>query len=216
MHEVKILLADDHSLIRSCLRNVLDQQPGMEVVGEACDGCEAVELARKLKPLVVVMDIVMPRLNGIEATRQIVDKNGRTKVLALSMYRRANYVQEILKAGATGYVLKTCPVDELLLAIRTVANERTYLTPEIAHIFVTDYRSGNDNNRSADLTRRQREILQMVAEGHTTKSIAYNLKVSSKTIESHRQQVMQKLGLHSIAELTKYALQEGLTTLELS
>lgn len=216
MHEVKILLADDHSLIRSCLRNVLDQQPGMEVVGEACDGCEAVELARKLKPLVVVMDIVMPRLNGIEATRQIVDKNGRTKVLALSMYRRANYVQEILKAGATGYVLKTCPVDELLLAIRTVANERTYLTPEIAHIFVTDYRSGNDNNRSVDLTRRQREILQMVAEGHTTKSIAYNLKVSSKTIESHRQQVMQKLDLHSIAELTKYALQEGLTTLELS
>ena len=216
MHEVKILLADDHSLIRSCLRNVLDQQPGMEVVGEACDGCEAVELARKLKPLVVVMDIVMPRLNGIEATRQIVDKNGRTKVLALSMYRRANYVQEILKAGATGYVLKTCPVDELLLAIRTVANERTYLTPEIAHIFVSDYRSGNDNNRSVDLTRRQREILQMVAEGHTTKSIAYSLKVSSKTIESHRQQVMQKLDLHSIAELTKYALQEGLTTLELS
>ena len=216
MHHVKILLADDHSLIRSCLRNVLDQQPGMEVVGEASDGREAVELARKLKPLVVVMDIVMPSLNGIEATRQIVERNGHTKVLALSMYRRANYVQEMLKAGATGYVLKTCPVDELLLAIRTVANERTYLTPEIAHIFVTDYRSGNDNNRSVDLTRRQREILQMVAEGHTTKSIAYNLKVSSKTVESHRQQVMQKLGLHSIAELTKYALQEGLTTLEVS
>lgn len=216
MHHVKILLADDHSLVRSCLRNVLEQQPGMEVVGEACDGREAVELAHKVRPHVVVMDIVMPNLNGIEATRRIVDGNGHVKVLALSMYQRDSYIHEILKAGATGYVLKTCPVDEVLLAIRTVANGQTYLTPEIAHILVTDYRSGSDGHRTVDLTRRQREILQMVAEGHTTKSIAYSLNVSSKTVESHRQQVMQKLDLHSVAELTKYALQEGLTTFEVA
>lgn len=214
MHHTNILLADDHALFRSCLRNVIDQQHGMEVVGEAGDGREAVELARKLRPRVIVMDIAMPKLNGIEATRQIVDGNGHSRILALSMYRRDNYIHDMLKAGAAGYMLKTYPVEQLFQAIQTVANGQTYLPPEIADILISDYRSGGSNNGSVELTKRQREILQLVAEGHTTKSIAFNLKVSSKTVESHRQQLMQKLDIHSVAELTKYALQEGLTTFD--
>ena len=214
MHRTNILLADDHALFRSCLRNVIEQQHGMEVVGEAGDGREAIELARKLRPRVIVMDIAMPKLNGIEATRQIVDGNGHSRILALSMYRRDNYIHDILKAGAAGYILKTYPVEQLFQAIQTVANGQTYLPPEIADILISDYRSGGKNNGSVKLTGRQREILQLVAEGHTTKSIAYNLKVSNKTVESHRQQLMQKLDIHSVAELTRYALQEGLTTFE--
>ena len=186
----------------------------MEVVGEAQDGREAVQLARKLRPKVILMDIVMPNLNGIEATRQIVNGNGHSRVLALSMYQREDYVQSILKAGAMGYVLKTSTIDELLMAIRTVAGGKTYLTPTIADIVMTDYRSVGGNSKPRVLTQREREVLQLVAEGHTTKSIAVNLNVSNKTIESHRQHVMQKLGLHSVAELTKYALQEGITTLD--
>ena len=212
---VRILLVDDHALTRSCLRNVLEQEPGIEVIGEATDGREAVQLARKLRPKVILMDIVMPNLNGIEATRQIIRANGHARVLALSMYQRGSYVQGILKAGAMGYVLKTCSIDELFLAIRTVASGKAYLTPEIADIVMTDYRSGGGNNKPTELTQREREVLQLVAEGHTTKSIAHNLNVSNKTIESHRQHVMQKLGIHSVAELTKYALQEGVTTLDI-
>jgi len=213
---IKILLVDDHSLFRSCLRNVLEQQPGMQVVGEAGDGREAVQLARKLKPHVVLMDIAMPELNGIEATRQILGNNGngRTKVLALSMYSRDAYVQGVLKAGATGYMLKSCPTDELMQAIRAVGEGKTYLTPEIAHILVSDYRSGGSNAGSNDLTQREKEVLQLVAEGHSTKGIAYNLKVSDKTIESHRQNLMHKLNIHNIADLTKYALRQGITTLD--
>ena len=213
---IKILLVDDHSLFRSCLRNMLEQQPGMQVVGEAADGREAVQLARKLRPHVVLMDIAMPELNGIEATQQILgdNGNGRTKVLALSMYSRDAYVQGVLKAGATGYMLKSCPADELIQAIRAVGEGKTYLTPEIAHILVSDYRSGGSNAGSNDLTQREKEVLQLVAEGHSTKGIASNLKVSDKTIESHRQNLMHKLDIHSIAELTKYALREGITTLD--
>ncbi len=214
MQCTNILLVDDHALFRSCLRNVIEQQQGMEVIGEAGDGREAVELARKLRPRVIVMDIAMPKLNGIEATRQIVDGNGHSKILALSMYRRDNYIHDMLKAGASGYILKTYPVEQLFQAIQTGANGQTYLPPETGDILVSDYRSGSSNNGSVELTKRQREILQLVAEGHSTKSIASNLKVSSKTVESHRQQLMQKLDIHSIAELTRYALQEGLTTFE--
>ncbi len=214
MHSTNILLVDDHALFRSCLRNVIDQQPGMEVIGEAGDGREAVELARKLKPRVIVMDIAMPRLNGIVATRQIVDGNGHSKILALSMYRRYNYIHDMLKVGAFGNILKSYPVEQLFQAIRTVSKGQTYLPPEIADILISDYRSGGSGKGSAELTKRQREILQLVAEGYTTKSIAFNLKVSNKTVESHRQQLMQKLDIHSVAELTRYALQEGLTTFE--
>ncbi len=214
MGRLRILLADDHSLFRSCLRNVLEQQSGIEVIGEADNGREAVELFGEHHPNVVVMDVAMPELNGIEATRQIMDGNGHARVLALSMYGRASYARAMIEAGASGYMLKTRPIAELIQAIRTVHGGQTYLTPEIADIFVTDYRAGRGHGQSTSLTRRQREILQMVSEGYTTKAIAFTLKVSSKTVESHRTQLMQKLNLHSIAELTRYALQEGYTTFD--
>ena len=211
---IKVLLAHDRALIRSCLRNMLEQQEGIKVVGEATDGREAVRLAGDLGPDVVVMDVAMPNLNGIEATRQITDGNGGTKILALSADTREKYVLDMLKAGAAGYLLTTCSVDQLLLAVRTVANGKTYLTPELAYLLVADYRSGNNGDGSADLTPREREVLQLVAEGHSTKGIARHLHLSDKTIESHRQHLMEKLDLHNIADLTKYALREGVTTLE--
>lgn len=221
-----------------CLRFVLEREANLSVIGEAANGREAVEQALELKPELVLMDIAMPELNGIEATRQILAKSPQVKVLALTMYRLDRQVQDMLKAGASGYVLKDCTLDELLLAIRTVADSKTYLTPEIAHILVADYRNGGSGNggangheevdaagagngkgtavlASCDLTTREREVLQMVAEGQATKNIATALKLSVKTIESHRQSLMKKLDLHSIASLTKYAVREGITTLDL-
>jgi len=214
---IRVLLGDDHRIIRQGLCALLEKEPDIEVIGEAEDGYSIIELARKLKPQVVVMDITMPNLNGIEATHHITKEVPGVKVLALSMHVDQRFVEEMLKAGATGYLPKDCASEELARAIRTVFNNQTYLSPTIADIVRRDYvRQGPkaDTSVFSILTLREREVLQLMAEGKTSKVIASHLDVSVKTIETHRQHIMQKLNLHSLAELTKYAIREGLTSLE--
>lgn len=230
---MKVLLADDHRIVREGLKSLLNSQDDLEVIAEASDGRQAVEMARELNPDVVVMDVAMPLLNGIEATRQISGDGNGLKVVALSMHSDRRYVSEALKAGASGYVLKDGAFDELISAIRTVVAEKVYLSPRVAGVVVEDYvrrlpaRGGdggahpgteeaNHARRGAfdALTPREREVLQLMAEGFATKEIAHRLHVSVKTVETHRRQIMEKLDMHSVAELTKYAIREGLTTLE--
>jgi DNA-binding NarL/FixJ family response regulator len=214
---IRILLADDHKIIREGLRSLLEKDPELEVIAEAGDGTTTVKLARKLKPEVVIMDITMPDLNGIEATRQIMAELLNVKVIALSMHSDRRFVVGMLKAGASGYLLKDCAFDELIHTVHTVVKNRTYLSPRITNIVVDDYlRQVSTTNSSVTsvLTAREREVLQLLAEGKTTKQIADHLYLSVKTIETHRRQIMVKLDIHSIAELTKYALREGLTSLE--
>ncbi|MGI5819740.1 MAG: response regulator [Armatimonadota bacterium] len=214
----RVVLADDHQVIREGLRNLIDDQSDMEVVAEASNGREAIDLCHEMKPDVVVMDVAMPDLNGIEATRQIVGDCPATRVLALSMHADKHYAAGMLGAGAAGYVLKDCAFDELADAIRRVSVGKSYLSPEIESVVLQDYveRLSGEGGESAFsvLTDREREVLQLVAEGHTTKQIASDLHVSIKTVESHRQNIMDKLEIRSIAELTKYAIREGLTSLE--
>jgi DNA-binding NarL/FixJ family response regulator len=214
---LRILLADDHRIMREGLRSLLEKQPGMEVIAEAENGRTTVQLSRELKPDVVVMDIAMPDLNGIEATRQIVAESPGVKVTALSMLSDTKFVREMLSAGASGYLLKDSAFEELGNALRTVINNQTYLSPKIAGLVVKDYLgniSTDDSSASPVLTNREREVIQLFAEGNTTKQIASCLYVSVKTIETHRKKIMDKLGLNSIAELTKYAIREGLTSLD--
>ena len=214
---IKVLLGDDHRIMRQGLRALLEKEPDIEVIGEAEDGYSTIELARKLKPQVVVMDITMPNLNGIEATHHITKEVPGVKVLALSMHIDQRFIEEMLKAGATGYLPKDCASEELARAIRTVLNNQTYLSPTIADIVRRDYvRQGSkaDTSVFSILTLREREVLQLLAEGKTSKAIASYLDVSVKTIETHRQHIMEKLNFHSLAELTKYAIREGLTSLE--
>ncbi len=213
----RIILADDHGIMREGLRALLEKQPGIEVIAEAENGRTTVELSRELKPDVVIIDISMPDLNGIEATRQIVAESPGVKVIALSMHSDRKFVREMLSAGASGYMLKDSAFEELDKAISTVNDNQTYLSPGVADTVVKDYlgKIVTDNSAaSIALTNREREVLQLFAEGKTTKQIASLLCVSIKTIETHRKQIMDKLGLNSIAELTKYAIREGLTSLE--
>ncbi len=216
--KLRVVLADDHQVIREGLRTLIEEQSDMEVVAEAANGREAIRLCGEMKPQVVVMDVAMPDLNGIEATRQIMAECPTTKVLALSMHADKHYAAGMLGAGAAGYVLKDCAFEELADAIRRVATGGSYLSPEIEGVVLRDYveRLSGEGGPSAFsvLTDREREVLQLVAEGHTTKQIADRLHVSVKTIESHRQNIMDKLEIRSIAELTKYAIREGLTSLD--
>jgi DNA-binding NarL/FixJ family response regulator len=210
-------LADDHKITRQGLRSLLEQQPDMEVVGEAEEGRTAVRLAKELSPDVIIMDVSMPDLNGIEATRQIVNRSPTTKVVALSMHSDTLFVSEMLKSGASGYMLKDCAFEELERAIRTVVAGRTYLSPSISGVVVDDYLHRlmkGDSGGEDVLTHREKEVLQLVAEGKSTKRIALDLHVSIKTVETHRRQIMEKLDLHSVAELTKYAIRKGYTLLE--
>jgi len=217
---IKIILADDHRLMREGLRSLLEKQPGMETLAEADNGRSAVKLARELKPDVVVMDVSMPDLNGIEATRQVKKESPAVKVLGLSMHADKHFITEMLKAGASGYLLKHCAFDELGHAIRSVSTGQIYLSPAITGVVIQDYIHTAHNSgihcsvSDPELTSREREVLQLLAEGKTTRDIASCLNLSMKTIETHRQNIMDKLQLYSIAELTKYAIMEGLTELK--
>lgn len=211
-----ILLADDHLLFRHGLRGALATLPDLEVVGEADDGAQAETLAGELKPRVLLMDIHMPGLNGTEATRRILRKNPRIKVLALSMYAQKRYVLDMFAAGARGFALKSCSFEELAEAIGAVAEGGTWLSPELRHLEADILgQSARPPGRSLELlTPREREVVQLVAEGGTSKSIAERLNLSETTVETHRRQIMRKLGLGSVAELTQFAVREGLLILE--
>ena len=215
---IKVLLVDDHAIIREGLRSLLEKQPEMEVIADTDDGRKARELVRELSPEIVIMDITMPGLNGIEATRQITAEFPDVKVIALSIHSKRRYVADMLSAGATGYILKECLFDELVQAIKAVAAGGRYLSPRITDLVVSDYikrLSTSADSPLEALKSRQREVLQLVAEGKSTKQIALELHVSTKTVEANRRQIMDKLDIHSIAELTKYAVREGLTTIEM-
>jgi two-component system, NarL family, response regulator NreC len=215
---ITIVLADDHTILRQGLRTLLAKEIDMEVVAEAEDGRDAVRLVRELSPQVVIMDVGMPDLNGIEATRQILQESPETKVVALSMHSDRRFVTNMIKAGASGYLLKDSAFEELATAIRVVMTRKTYLSHEIAHVVVQDYVQGggskDDFSVFAILSPREREVLQLMAEGKTNRQIAEMLHVSLKTIETHRQQIMNKLEIHNIVELTKYAIREGLASLD--
>ena len=213
----RILLADDHCILRQGLRTLLSAGQDFEVIAEAQDGRTAVELAERLMPNVVIMDIGMPGLNGIEATRQIVERVPSARVIALSAHADRRLIAEVLKAGASGYLLKESAFEELADAIRTAAAKKVYLSPQIASELVDDYvRMSKDPGPSVfdSLSPREREVLQLIAEGQSTKEVARVLKVSVKTVETHRRQLMNKLKLYSVAELTRYAIREGLVSLE--
>ena len=212
-----ILLAEDHKIVREGLRSLLDQHDDLEVIGEAEDGRTAAELARQLRPNVIIMDISMPGLNGIEATRQIVAQTAGVKVIALSVHADAKFVASMLEAGATGYVLKECAFEELEDAIDAVRSNRIYLSKRITSVVVESYvsrLSAADHSAPPALTPKEREVLQLMAEGKATKEVARILHISVKTVETHRKHIMDRLNLRSIAELTKYAVREGLTSLD--
>ena len=214
---IRVVLADDHAIVRDGLGRAIQQENDMEVVGQAEDGHATVDLARELAPDVIVMDISMPDLNGIEATREIRRETPDVKVIALSMHSAKRYVTEMFKAGAAGYLLKDCDFDELARAIRTVAEGKTYVSPSISNVVVEDMVHGDEqigSNAFSILTQREREVLQLLAEGKTTKQIALRLHISPKTVEAHRLRVMNKLNIDNVAQLTKYAIQEGLTSAE--
>ena len=213
---IKALLVDDHGMIRQGLRSLLAKEPDIEVVAEAEDGRKAVALVREFLPDIVIMDITMPNLNGVEATKKITAEFPGTKVVALSIHSNRRFVSDMLKAGACGYILKEGLFDELVQAINVVVEGGIYLSPQITGVVVEDYvkRLSSENElKPTVLSDREHEVLQLLAEGKTTKQIALELYVSTKTIEANRRQIMDKLNMYSVAELTKHAIREGLTTL---
>ncbi len=214
---VKIIIADDHKILRDGLRALLENQPGMEVVAEVENGRMTVKAARELSPDIVIMDIGMPDMNGIDATRQIIAEVPGVRVIALSVHSDRRFVVEMFKAGARAYLPKDCAFEELAHAVRVVLADQVYLSPEIAGTVIEDYVnqvSPRGDTVFSVLTARERQVLQMVAEGNSTRNIASLLHLSIKTVETHRQQIMSKLGLGSVADLIKYAIREKLTTLD--
>lgn len=216
MKKIRILLADDHAIVRAGLRLLLESQPDMEVVGEAADGRETIWRVRELRPDVVVMDITMPDLNGLEATRRIKEENPHAQILALTMHEDERYFFQMVHAGASGYVVKGAPPTDLLAAIRSVHQGQAYLYPSLAKKLLEEYLSRAKEEKEAydDLTDREREVLRLIAEGRTSKEIAEHLYLSVHTVERHRQNIMGKLRLHNRAELIKYAIRKGLIELE--
>lgn len=211
---MKVLLVDDHEIMREGICALLKKNNELEVVGQAADGRMALELVDQLNPDVVIMDIGMPNLNGIEATRQMVIEHPHIKVMALSTHSDGAIVAKMIKAGATGYMLKESAFSELMDGLRTMADGKTYLCTKIAKVVFADYINLLTNPKADTpdgLTSREREVLQLVAEGHTTKEIARVLHLSPKTVDSHREHIMEKLSIRNVAGLTKYAIREGLT-----
>ena len=218
---IKVLLADDHRIVRDGLRGLLEKQLDIQVVGEANNGRQAVAMTRELKPDVVIMDIGMRELNGIDATRQLKSEHPEVSVVALSMHTDRRHVAEMLAAGASGYVLKESAFDELVTAIQSVSKGQMFLSQGVSATVLDDYvrrltGMGSEMHPTGGraLSPREREVLQLIAEGHPTKEIASRLHLSVKTIETHRRQIMDKLGIYNIAGLIKYALREGFTTLD--
>lgn len=206
---IRVFLADDHTMVRQGFRLILSSQPDIEIVGEAGNGREAVDLAEKLHPDVIVMDVAMPELNGIEATRRLAASSPRSRVLALSMHKDSVYVREILRAGARGYLLKDSIDSDLVNAVRAVARGDGYLSPGVSDAVLSDYRRHVTDPLDL-LTSREREVLQLIAEGKTNKEIASSLKLSVYTVDAHRGRIMEKLNLHSTGELVRFAVRNGL------
>ncbi|HZZ20317.1 MAG TPA: response regulator transcription factor [Opitutaceae bacterium] len=214
MKKITVLLAEDHVIVRQGLRSLLSAEPDIEVVGEAGNGRQAVQLARELKPDVVVMDIGMPLLNGLEATSQIIGEALPTRVLILSSYADDEYVHQLAGAGAAGYLIKQTAASDLISAVRQISKGNAYFSPSILKRLLELYRDSGGKGRTQGrgtevLTSREQEVLQMVAEGHVNKQIASTLNLSIKTVEKHRQQLMDKLDIHDIAGLTRYAIAHG-------
>ena len=207
--KTRVLLADDHTVVRGGFRMLLGAQADIEVVGEAANGIEALQLAKDLNPDVVVMDVTMPQLNGIEATRRMNQEVPRIRVLALSMHKDAVYVREILRAGARGYLLKDSGEADLIAAVRAVARGEGYLSPAVSDAVLTDYRKHVTNPLDL-LSSREREVLQRIAEGQTNKEIANSLGLSVYTVEAHRGRIMEKINVHSAGELVRFAVRNGL------
>jgi len=214
---ISVFLVDDHKFIRDGLRTLLEKKfPAIKVVGEAEDGRSAVRMVGEVKPAIVILDVAMPDLNGIEAARQIIADNPDVKIIALSMHSDRRFVAEMLKAGASAYLSKDYVFDELESVIRTVVADKIYLSPDISGVVVENYvrqTAKPESSAFSVLSDREREVLQLLAEGKTAKEIAERLNVSIKTVETHRTNIMNKLDIHRLAELTKYAVREGLTSL---
>ncbi len=211
----KVLIVDDHEIMREGMIALLHKYSEFEVVGQASDGRHALEMASRLKPDVVIMDVGMPNLNGIEATKQLVSLHPGLKVMALSTHSDGSVVSKMIKAGASGYMLKESAFEELVEGLNTLLDGKTFLCNKISKVVFSEYVGMVTNPKTINgdgLTNREREVLQLVSEGHTTKKIAEILKLSPKTIDSHREHIMEKLGIRNIAGLTKYAIREGLTS----
>jgi two-component system, NarL family, response regulator NreC len=214
MTKIHILLADDHTILRAGLKMMLNAQPDMEVVGEASDGRQAITETQRLQPDIILMDITMPEMNGIEATRQIKKLVPESRILILTMHEHDEYVFQALRAGASGYMLKEAADTELISALHIIQSGQFYLSPMAQSVLVGDYlqrvRIGEEKDSYSSLTEREREILKLIAEGYTNNQIAERLVISPKTVDTHRTHIMDKLNLHSRAELVKYAMRRGL------
>lgn len=215
--EIKVLIVDDHKIMREGLRFLLKDKANIIVVGEAENGRDAIRLVAQLKPDIVIMDIAMPDLNGMEATRMILGDNPDTRIIALSSHSGKEFVTGMFKAGASGYLLKDCAFDELFDAVKAVHAKHTYLSREISDVLVREYVTNIHTvvqEGPEELSTREKEVLQLIAEGNSTKDIADRLFISVKTVESHRKKIMQKLNLFTVSELTKHAIRVGLTSLD--
>lgn len=210
---IRVLLADDHIMVRQGLRALLDAEPDIQVVGEASDGWETIQQAETLRPDVILMDLTMPRLNGLEATRRLEKSLPEIKILALTMHTNEEYVREVLRAGAAGYILKEAAVSELVQAVRVVAKGESYLCPAASKVLVEDLVRGRQwtgDTLFDTLTPREREVLQLIGEGYTNSEIARRLSISVKTVETHRAQLRRKLNIHDRAGLIRYAIRKGI------